>query len=848
MKRKYLIALTLPALLAACTQEEIGQEAVGNDRLNLVENPIENFSLEVNVGDEAETRLTTDSKWEVGDKMGLVWFNPQYKAWDGSFVTLNTPEFYANNQFTINNNNGTAQWNSDAVIMEGTHFAYFPFQTVWGDEYLQVKGGQEILKVYNTTEQKDDVNNRLDWMMNHQTMLSPVYSFTGDNGAAGISDSRRINLYLFSNRLNIKPEFVNGPSDLMVYGYTLQTQDNYTSIMPFVTEAEILANKLPTSDKFGESCNWANIGKMAIKLSDIYNPTKYASALNVTYETDVNSSEAPKFAFLLLPAVDKGQWQVGSNSETNPKSQLELVAHTNYGDITITEVAGKFDPNTTNESVITLSKLYYNAETGNLAQNADVQVGFINNAGTTRGASTGVNGDIKATFDFANIEYTLPFVCDNQSYDRALEMIKNYNEKLGEQNFTVTLCEQPEFTDLAFTKGIEAVEEELGVNIKVQGQVWYDEIEKKHVSEITWHGTKNSIEQRISNVEHFIADGATLSSTVAPNANGNGLNATTVLNGGTLKNYWAAESVTVEKGGKVYNYDTKNAEYTGSINKVVNYGTVSNMASYTTAKEDQPVIGDLYNYGLVNNYAEILDVKENNNATTEVANTAKIVLLDNTNKFNGATIGAMFSILAADSYDTILFDEMGWLDNNIEYTVDDANSVIAGRHLAIALNNYATNVLVKDGVNIDATAGVALNGNEYKARITFEGKTAFTFSSAAQFDNEFMIGEIILAKGATVTFKNQLVENGGQPSENDYYGLVAYRTALNDGASFTLNNGVQYITRTLYVEPKATVKITTGELYSKILYRYFTQEGATVTSNGNINLMPDFIKEHFGWE
>lgn len=847
MKRKYLIALALPALLAACTQEEIGQEAVGNDRLNLVENPIENFSLEVNVGDEAETRLTTDSKWEVGDKMGLVWFNPQYKAWNGEFVTLDNPEFYANNQFTINNNDGTAQWTSDAVIMEGTHFAYFPFQTVWGDEYLQVKGGQEILKVYNATEQKDDVNNRLDWMMNHQTMLSPVYSFTADNGTAGISDSRRINLYLFSNRLNIKPEFVNGPSDLMVYGYTLQTQDNYTAIMPFVTEAEILANKLPTSDKFGESCNWANIGKMAIKLSDIYNPTKYASALNVTYEADVNSSEAPKFAFLLLPAIDKGQWLVGENSGTNPKSQLELVAHTNYGDITITEVAGKFDPNTTNESVITLSKLYYNAETGNLAQNADVQVGFINNAGTTRGASTGVNGDITATFDFANIEYTLPYVCDNQSYDRALEMIKNYNEKLGETNFTITLCEQPEFTDLAFTKGIEEVEEELGVNIKVQGQVWYDELDNKHFSEITWYGTKNSIEQRISNVEHFIAKGATLTSTVAPNNAGKGLNVTTVLNGGTLKNYWAAESVTVEKGGKAYNYDTKNAEYTGSIDKVVNYGTVYNMASYTTAKEDQPVIKDLYNYGLINNYAEIETVQDNNNAATEGVNTAKIVLLDNTNKYNGMTIGANFSILNADSYDTV-FDLMGWLENNIEYTVDDANSVIAGRHLAIALNNYATNVLVKDGVNIDATAGVALNGKEYKSRITFEGKTAFTFSSAAQFDNQFMVGEIILAKDAKVTFKNQLVENGGQPSEKDYYGLVAYRTALNDGASFTLNNGVQYITRTLYVEPQAAVNIKTGDLYSAIYYLYFTQEGATVTSNGNINQMPEFIKEHFGWE
>lgn len=844
MKRKYLIALALPALLAACTQEEIGQEAVGNDRLNLVENPIENFSLEVNVGDEAETRLTTDSKWEVGDKMGLVWFNPYYIS-GGETKHLNVPEFFANNQFTINNNDGAAQWTSDAVIMEGTHFAYFPFQTVWGEEYLQVKGGQEMLKVYNATEQKDDVNNRLDWMMNHQTMLSPVYSYTADENSAGISDERRIELYLFSNRLNIKPVFENAPSDLVVYSYTLQTKDGSNFAKPFVTEAQIRANALPTSDEFG-GCNWATVNKKGVVLSKIYEPTKYANALSVTYDNAVSSSEAPKFAFLLLPATDKGQWS-GSWADAKEASKLELVALTNYGTITVTEVSGKFDANTTTESTISLSKLYYNAEEGSSAANADVQVGFINNAGTTRGASTGVNGDITATFDFENIEFTLPYVCNNQSYDLALEMIKNYNEKVGEKNFTITLCKQPEFTDLAFTKGIEEVEEELGVNIKVQGQVWVDELWEKRVSEITWYGTKNSIEQRISNVEHFIAKGATLTSTVAPNKNGKGLNVTTVLNGGTLKNYWAAESVTVEKGGKAYNYDTKNAEYTGSIDKVVNYGTVHNMASYTTAKEDQPVIGDLYNYGLVNNYAEIETVQDNNNATTEGVNSAKIVLLDNTNKFNGATIGAMFSILDADSYDTV-FDQMGWLENNIEYTVDDANSVIAGRHLAIALNNYATNVLVKDGVNIDATAGVALNGNEYKARITFEGKTAFTFSSAAQFDNKFMIGEIILAKGATVTFKNQLVENGGQPSEKDYYGLVAYRTALNDGASFTLNNGVQYITRTLYVEPKATVKITTGELYSKILYRYFTQEGATVTSNGNINLMPDFIKEHFGWE
>ncbi len=342
MKRKYLIALTLPALLAACTQEEIGQEAVGNDRLNLVENPIENFSLEVNVGDEAETRLTTDRKWEVGDKMGLVWFNPYYIS-GGATKQLNVPEFFANNQFTINNNDGAAQWTSDAVIMEGTHFAYFPFQTVWGDEYLQVKGGQEMLKVYNATEQKDDVNNRLDWMMNHQTMLSPQYEFTAENGAAGISDSRRIELYLFSNRLNIKPVFKNGPSDLVVYSYTLQTKDRSDLAKPFVTEAQIKANALPTSDVFS-GCNWATVNKKGVVLSEIYEPTKYANALSVTYENAVSSSEAPKFAFLLLPATGRGQH--GDWTNAVEASKLELVALTNYGTITVTEVSGKFDANT----------------------------------------------------------------------------------------------------------------------------------------------------------------------------------------------------------------------------------------------------------------------------------------------------------------------------------------------------------------------------------------------------------------------------------------------------------------------------------------------------------------------
>ena len=275
MKRiNYLFALALPAFFAACTQDELVTSDAGNNGLNLVENPIENFSLEVNIEDGIGTRMVGNN-FEVGDQMGLVWFNPWF---NGGQNQLNGKEFYANNRMTISQDaDGKGVWTSDAVIMEGTHFAYLPFQTAWKnqDVYpLQVKGGKEALRLYNETDQRDDVSNRLYWTYNHATYLSPAYEFTEDNGGAGISDERAIRLELFSNRLNIQPVFENFPSDLTVHSFELKTvgnlnQGRYTAYDAFVTEAEILANKLPMSADFG-SCNWATIGNPAINLADFF--------------------------------------------------------------------------------------------------------------------------------------------------------------------------------------------------------------------------------------------------------------------------------------------------------------------------------------------------------------------------------------------------------------------------------------------------------------------------------------------------------------------------------------------------------------------------------------------------
>ena len=828
MKRiNYLFALALPALMAACTQEELVTSDAGNNGLNLVENPIENFSLEANIGGDPETRVTDNECFEVGDKMGLVWFNPYYIS-GGQKHTLNSKEFYANNQLTISKENGDGVWNSDAVIMEGKHFAYLPFQTIWDnqEEYpLQVKGGQEALKVYNETTQLCNPTDRHDWMVNHQVYLSPVYEFTEGKGA-GISDDRRVDLYLFSNRLNITPEFINEPTDLTVYGYELKTVHNFNSVCkPFVTKAEILANNLPMSKDLG-GCNWASMNNANLTLANFYAPVAYADALEVSYgEATVNASDAPKFTFLLLP-VTTNSIRTG-NSGLVKASKIVMVAHTNYGDITIENVTGKFDENTTTEGEISLSKLYYNADDINGTTTADRYVGFVDNAGTTRGNGTGANGVITATFDFERIERALPEVCNNATLNRALQMIKNYKKALGDAYTTekIVLCKQPTFSNLAFTEKIEATEEATGVEITVTGQEWTDEEGKKRMSEITWKGN-SSIAQRIPLTVNIVAEGATLTAEVVE---GKGLTGTTVY--GTLENNGAAEKVTVKESGLLNNND--------AVTKLYNYGKVYNNPAETSAPEDQAEIFDLYNYGIVYNYGRIETVQANNNVNADNENTAKIVLMNNPNVENGNVIGAIFNIkhIARGVMDA---------ENNIEYTVEKSNAVKAGAQFAVALNNKGTNIFVADGADISATASQqSLNGQRYAARITFNGKSTYTFASAAQFDNALKVAEVVLAEGANVTFSNELANSG---VASDIYALATGKFMMNNTSKLTLGKNVLIAASQFYVEPNSNVTVSTNELNSKIYYIYYSRENSEVKGKHSINEMPSEIKEEFGWE
>lgn len=77
MKTKHLLmACALPALFAACSQEEVLVNV--EPEVQYKGKPLENVTLSFNKETNAATRMVNDGwnlKWKAGDQVGLVWVN-----------------------------------------------------------------------------------------------------------------------------------------------------------------------------------------------------------------------------------------------------------------------------------------------------------------------------------------------------------------------------------------------------------------------------------------------------------------------------------------------------------------------------------------------------------------------------------------------------------------------------------------------------------------------------------------------------------------------------------------------------------------------------------------------------
>ncbi|WP_128809774.1 fimbrillin family protein [Bacteroides rodentium] len=125
MRTKFLLAMALPMIFAACSNEDdlmISQEVAGQ---KLASKTI------LTVGrTEADTKLNADG-WENGDKVGLAWFNntangaitdDQGKVVNNNITTADN-KIYANHLFTY----ADGSFTNEGDIYNGSYFAYFPY-------------------------------------------------------------------------------------------------------------------------------------------------------------------------------------------------------------------------------------------------------------------------------------------------------------------------------------------------------------------------------------------------------------------------------------------------------------------------------------------------------------------------------------------------------------------------------------------------------------------------------------------------------------------------------------------------------------------------------------------------
>ena len=119
---KLLAALAIPAMFAACTNEEIAVDST--QQLNqVVGAELIGTDITINVSNRNGSRLNADG-WQTTDKLGMAWVVTTDYATPQDIKNAPTDnKWYANHMFAVEDGKFVTKGNA----YKGWHFAYFPF-------------------------------------------------------------------------------------------------------------------------------------------------------------------------------------------------------------------------------------------------------------------------------------------------------------------------------------------------------------------------------------------------------------------------------------------------------------------------------------------------------------------------------------------------------------------------------------------------------------------------------------------------------------------------------------------------------------------------------------------------
>ena len=216
--RHILTAIALPALLAACTQDEL-VEVTGQQDYSDV--PMVEAAFTATKGDVA-TKMTTQFGWEEGDQIGLGWIGAD------ATTQANAQVIYDNPLFCINP--GTGAFKVNTMLRVGKYVAYMPYAGLVNTGYVPF------------TVEGQGLYTTVDGAAKHFIYIDPKLANLVDKKAedldegeseAGINKNIQLTMERLSNALTLNLNFSNHENltDLKVYKVTMDADNGSTSYL-----------------------------------------------------------------------------------------------------------------------------------------------------------------------------------------------------------------------------------------------------------------------------------------------------------------------------------------------------------------------------------------------------------------------------------------------------------------------------------------------------------------------------------------------------------------------------------------------------------------------------------------
>ena len=216
--RHILTAIALPALLAACTQDEL-VEVTGQQNYSDV--PMVEATFTAIKGDDVATKMATKFGWEVGDTIGLGWIGADQTTQANAQVIYDNPLFCIDpsGAFKVNTN-----------LRVGQYVAYMPYAGLVNTGYVPF------------TVEGQGLYTTVDGAAKHFIYIDPKLANLVDKKAedldegeseAGINKNIQLTMERLSNALTLNLNFSNHENltDLKVYKVTMDADNGSTSYL-----------------------------------------------------------------------------------------------------------------------------------------------------------------------------------------------------------------------------------------------------------------------------------------------------------------------------------------------------------------------------------------------------------------------------------------------------------------------------------------------------------------------------------------------------------------------------------------------------------------------------------------